>query len=750
MPVTGTAEIGALYAIRMSDANAAILSGLGITVMFTTIVSGEPHFIITEADFSTLQRGPVVIRGGRSDVEGITVAVLGTARAAADDRAEDDEEGGDDEALIDDPAPAGPFAGVVLIDDPAPAGPFAGVVHIDEAGPALTAEQLAGLMGHTATYTIPPFTPPPVPQATEDVNDTATAMNANGVAVDIPEEDRTCWGHNEDYPRAIDHRKAFMRIAARIGASVGKAVHLRCPHGDHVAPEDLGDFTIWLYASPDAGLELNHNWKSFAWGLRTECGDIPRHQRSLGSLIVTPEGTAIATYDSANLFIYHDICHRAKPEEIALFDRIITEAIALIPKEKDMARLTKDEVRARFVTLCAGRIDRQLAEAKSAAVNADQVITEASRRIADAVRSKNDAANLESTLTVRKGTESETLGKEFDNLGRIKKLNRVSFRGDKLVMSLDTMRVTDPRTKKQHEVGKVEVTMDPVRGEVFFKNKTRLVHGMEQHMHAPHVFGTGKPCLGSLSQALPKLVSGYEFAVAIQMIIAFLESVNVDDGAGKHVDRWPLIGEDGKFIPNTYSTELLIPAVVDGTFPELEVGQVWGVREGGYVVRITDDDGGGEALLKSSMQHYSTIRYGLSAVAINGLPVYRYIDHSHVGHDCWDLVKLLSGPGFVAEAAPNTRPYIIGQVWRSTAGSIVKILSITNGIMTAMRYENMESYEQQQYGISTEYTDSGEGVDRRNSPLTTLVIDVGAPPVPTAPAPRRRRAAARNATEGAL
>ncbi len=731
MPVTGTTEIGALYAIRMSPANAAILSGLGIASMFTTTVSGEPHFIITEENFSTLQRGPHTLRGGRSDVEGITVVLIGIAREAADDRDEDEEDGGE---TTNDAQPDVQPAGTVYLDEVA-APPTAGGADIDR--------WYEAQMPTTTTI--------------ESVNAAATQMVVNGVHVVIPHEERTNWGHG-DGSGNHDHRKAFMRIAARIGAHTGKPVSLRCPHSTQGDPFDLGDFTIWLYSSPITGPEVDNNLTAGAWGIPVLCTDSPSVLRGLDRLVMAPEGSCLGTLDQANLFIYHDICHRGRPDEIALFDRIITEAIALIPKEQDMARLTKDEIKARFVTLCAGRIDRQLADAKATAASADALITESSRRIADAVRSKNDAAHLESTLTARKGAESETLGKEFDNLGRIKKLERVSFRGDKLVMTLDTMRVTDPRTQKRHEVGKMEVTMDPARGEIMFKNKTRLVHGMEQKMHAPHIFNTGRPCLGSLSQALPKLISGYEFAVAIQMIIAFLESVNVDDGAGRHVDRWPLIGEDGKFIPNTYSTELAPAEVPEGAIAELQPGQRWLTRNGLHSQEIRSDGITGTTRRHPGGGDAGSIPYNPDPVMVDGAPAYRYAAFSSPDHACWDLVKLLSGPGFVEETAPiavaattavpNTLTFAVGQVWRSEANSYLEVTNVSRNIATGRLYRDRASWEQQGYFAMSEYEPSGVSMMRGNSPLVELIRPAPGAEIAAVPAatPRRRRARTAAAT----
>jgi hypothetical protein len=75
---------------------------------------------------------------------------------------------------------------------------------------------------------------------------------------------------------------------------------------------------------------------------------------------------------------------------------------------------------------------------------------------------------------------------------------------------------------------------------------TRKVTGMQVGMHAPHVFPSGNPCLGNMSSVIPKLVTSYMLADAVDMSIAYLEAVNERDAAGKHYKKWPLSDEQKK------------------------------------------------------------------------------------------------------------------------------------------------------------------------------------------------------------
>jgi len=114
----------------------------------------------------------------------------------------------------------------------------------------------------------------------------------------------------------------------------------------------------------------------------------------------------------------------------------------------------------------------------------------------------------------------------------------------------DTVYVIDPRTKLNHEVGafRIEVPTD-VNKEILMLNTTQQITGYNSRgMHAPHVFPDGKPCLGDLVESLPQIRAAHNYSAIAALCILYLENVNVDDAAGKYVNRWPLVKEDGTVV----------------------------------------------------------------------------------------------------------------------------------------------------------------------------------------------------------
>jgi hypothetical protein len=74
-------------------------------------------------------------------------------------------------------------------------------------------------------------------------------------------------------------------------------------------------------------------------------------------------------------------------------------------------------------------------------------------------------------------------------------------------------------------------------------NLDRLVSGYKaEGMQAPHVFPDGHGCLGNIEGILPQLMARMDVPTMLQTILAYLGSVNTEDAAGRHVDKWPLVG----------------------------------------------------------------------------------------------------------------------------------------------------------------------------------------------------------------
>lgn len=60
-----------------------------------------------------------------------------------------------------------------------------------------------------------------------------------------------------------------------------------------------------------------------------------------------------------------------------------------------------------------------------------------------------------------------------------------------------------------------------------------------------HYLVNGAACLGNKKSLFPDLLRKRQLSMAIELVIAFVESVNITDPAGSHIARWPLAARIG-------------------------------------------------------------------------------------------------------------------------------------------------------------------------------------------------------------
>jgi len=142
------------------------------------------------------------------------------------------------------------------------------------------------------------------------------------------------------------------------------------------------------------------------------------------------------------------------------------------------------------------------------------------------------------------GNESrpqDLLGEEFDRLMELASVVNVAVVPGLLKVETSVLYCRDPRTNFLHEIGAFEIHIPTEEGEVLWFNRHRTIHAHSVDMHAPHVFKDGRACLGNVKDLFPRLIARRDFSTAVQVAIAFIESVNVADSAGKFINLWPVV-----------------------------------------------------------------------------------------------------------------------------------------------------------------------------------------------------------------
>lgn len=130
---------------------------------------------------------------------------------------------------------------------------------------------------------------------------------------------------------------------------------------------------------------------------------------------------------------------------------------------------------------------------------------------------------------------------EFQKLQNSKKVESIDFNGNKLVARTDTLYCVDPRTRLEHEIGKMEIEVNCRSYGVRISNLTRQVPGNSGEHHAPYVNGNGFICEANFRDVLRQLWAEFDYVNIILMSIQFVENVHAtNDVWGCDIDKWPV------------------------------------------------------------------------------------------------------------------------------------------------------------------------------------------------------------------
>jgi hypothetical protein len=255
-------------------------------------------------------------------------------------------------------------------------------------------------------------------------------------------------------------------------------------------------------------------------------------------------GSLVGPYD---LYIHSDMVHHGNEDELSVFRLLMVKVVEVLSYKDTMDRLrvawadyAANADCNSYMRMCKGYTIRLISRYKEQTRDRMNRVAELQGRIVEESRAYHEADQVLKALQER--SEGSYL-REYENLINMKGVRAIHVPGNNIQVDTDMIYCTDPRSGNVHEIGEFTITLSPSGPSAEFRNKTRVVDGYEKSMHAPHVFSSGIPCLGSISSTLPDLIGRMEIGAAITVAMEFLQSVNVEDGAGKHIDNWPIAKE---------------------------------------------------------------------------------------------------------------------------------------------------------------------------------------------------------------
>lgn len=359
----------------------------------------------------------------------------------------------------------------------------------------------------------------------------------------------------EEWHAAREYREKFVAVATEFAPIFGKQIriHNHCDNPEIRNPISDGYLHICIWTSPGR-LESGGTISTTLFGapitsaVPNQC--ILKPIDGEGHLLTDEDENHVGKMIGDTIYIHYPLgmthlrlrWDNKGPD--ALFRRILEEVVFLktATEEQKSARARalaarhRVQSREEYIRACNGRLDKVLESTRRALQTGPAEVRELQEQLVRKIREVN---GLQRKLEQIENARTDTLkvyGQEFDKLLEIPKIREVRVRGGVIQVFTDTLYCIDPRSEKKHEIGHFRIEFMP-NGAVRWYNLARMV----RNMHAPHVFSSGEACLGNMSEVIPELAANYEFAALAMVCIQFVESVNVDDQAGTHIDKWPVV-----------------------------------------------------------------------------------------------------------------------------------------------------------------------------------------------------------------
>jgi hypothetical protein len=382
----------------------------------------------------------------------------------------------------------------------------------------------------------------------------------------------TCHKAMKEYDVTEKEEEQFLEITQKLVDAVKGNVNLVIPHGFHAhfpSKEDLEQkgFYVYMWGYPimegTPVKERNVPIPGTMWGVKPVCLDNAFPPSGKGIPIVTEEGFTVAElFLNKALFILYDAIHgvggkEGETRQLEIYQHIIDEAATqqifptLSKEEQDkiiQAKIQKEFEKAKvgFIKLCKEGYTKRKSNYEASLKSLKQEIVSYQNQLITHIRECDDTVKALATLEAMESAAKveEVCTNELKSIMKIPFIKGIKIMDKKFIVSTHLIKCENPRTKLFHDIGEFDITINLQEGNgeppVKMINTLYKRDGMNKGMNAPHVFPDGKPCFGNISEAVPQLVARFEFSTLLALLIGYLQSVNLDDGAGTFISRWPI------------------------------------------------------------------------------------------------------------------------------------------------------------------------------------------------------------------
>jgi len=355
--------------------------------------------------------------------------------------------------------------------------------------------------------------------------------------------------------------KTFKQITRELLSPIFEegAIEILLPGGKTINCQKLGEANFYILIHSASRYSASRQTPpAKLWGIEVDNHDQTSYSSGEGVSILDPDapGYEVAELiDRRFFYIHHNVCSRGTKNEADLYRKIIEAAVwELTFPENDKRQFAFASVKPTFVKACNYQQKDEVGKLEESVKQEGDAITALQQQYFLALRTYEEKRlRLAAIKTNEISYYEKKFLTQFDDIAKMQKVRSVSIDRErkKLIIFTDFLFCKHPKKNQIHEIGRFKIEID-ISGNkqiinrdnefgIRWHNLTRKVDGYDPGMNAPDVYPRGVPCLGTAAQYLPELLANYEYSAIVDLAIQFVESVNLDDGAGCYLENWPIV-----------------------------------------------------------------------------------------------------------------------------------------------------------------------------------------------------------------
>jgi hypothetical protein len=363
---------------------------------------------------------------------------------------------------------------------------------------------------------------------------------------------------DEESAKITPHLDLWTDVANKIKRNIS----LHSPHGAVSSPKRNDSFVVHYWSSPCFSEENEIDHPSTMWNKPVVCSDslYGAIQWADAYQLTTPEGQTVGAMDADNLYLYWDAAHSGESSEKEIIAEVCKAVLAIMASPPDKkAKKPKDELiilpvqEEKIVEACSRRLT--VAE-KAAADEVSRVKSAIDEHLAH-LKDKHEAMIRVTTRlsAARSLCEEATtnIKRDIDEIRKLPDLEKYVDRGGVMTFLTKTIKVTHPKTKHKHDLGKFQITIDMNSATIVITNIDHRVcvekrGDKEKLMHAPYVDQNGVPVWKALNVSLAEWFANCNIIALVTASLNLLKSVCVEDAWGVKLKRWPVVGKESEHV----------------------------------------------------------------------------------------------------------------------------------------------------------------------------------------------------------